>query len=444
MSGVSPDTPLLSHSMNVTTTSKGQRMSSFLDLLKSRDLVLDEPSARSALAAISLLASCSEKSTYVWRGQDNASWDPVPSAYRRAQNSAKVCDAGPTVLFRLENQLVRSANDSKVLYQSGVEALAELQHNGAATRLLDVTMDPMASLWFAVNNEKAWDQPGIVYAFDTNRMDQLGKDVHASDGVLPTWGSGSLATPEQHPERAILVEVSRDSARIQAQRGSFIVLPLRSGDWTDLRPLLHGSEAWPTAPEAIDTTRELSTGPGVVAIIINPKDKRAIKELLRRAFGYSSQSIYPDLAGFCAANGASSEYEDEDVPVAEISEEPRWATNEKAVLLRSGIPNAKIVTSETGYAAWDMHAPEAPSVSIPGHEQPTGPFALYIDDDHLIISAAEVVSHTFDKERGEVRLETEPSEALTSRFKGFQVPHSFKAPALIYSRRFVPSVPITW
>ncbi len=183
----------------------------------------------------------------------------------------------------------------------------------------------------------------------------------------------------------------------------------------------------------------------MVAIIINAKDKRPIKELLRRAFGYSSQSIYPDLAGFCAANGATSEYEDEDVPVADLSDEPRWATNDKAVLLRTGTPNfANLVVNESDYIAWDTHTPEAPSVSIPGHEQQTGPFALYVDENYLIISAAEVVSHTFDRGLGEVRLELEPSEALTSRLKGFQVPHSFKPPALIYSSRFVPSTPITF
>jgi hypothetical protein len=52
--------------------------------------------------------------------------------------------------------------------------LAVLQHHGAATRLLDVSSDPMVAMWFAVENLEFFDRNGALFAINVSTAETVG------------------------------------------------------------------------------------------------------------------------------------------------------------------------------------------------------------------------------------------------------------------------------
>ena len=108
-----------------------------------------------------------EGSIMYYRGLSNARWELEASGYRRIKNSSG--GNTPTLRnFKADiGQLVKRAKFNRFDRQDGeklsdLELLAELQHNGAATCLIDFTGNPLVALWFACRENPG--QEGKVLA----------------------------------------------------------------------------------------------------------------------------------------------------------------------------------------------------------------------------------------------------------------------------------------
>ena len=91
---------------------------------------------------------------FVYRGMANASWKVESAAYRRIGQSHE--NPPPSVLQNYIKQLLESAHRRGFQERQGksdrdLELLADLQHHGAATCLIDFTTNALIALWVCVS-----------------------------------------------------------------------------------------------------------------------------------------------------------------------------------------------------------------------------------------------------------------------------------------------------
>ena len=124
-----------------------------------------------------------DRRLFAWRGVVDAAWPLHSSLYRRTfwtSTAAKAPDE--TALLRREGEVLTSVDrwglhDGDRGRLSILAQLATIQHFGAPTRLIDVTMNAYIGLWFAVQPVFRNGQPvndmtdGRLFAVDiTNRL----------------------------------------------------------------------------------------------------------------------------------------------------------------------------------------------------------------------------------------------------------------------------------
>ena len=101
---------------------------------------------------------------YLFRGVSNESYEIEASAYRRLPEGAR---NNPAWLLRINQDLIEKArllgHDQKNGQRlSDLELLAELQHFGAATCLIDFTRNALVALWMACQQSTTRDANGKV------------------------------------------------------------------------------------------------------------------------------------------------------------------------------------------------------------------------------------------------------------------------------------------
>src|ERR1700730_16690786 len=145
-----------------------------------RALVRTTSTDENLLQAIGRISTYSSEARYVWRGQSDLTWGLNAGLIRRLQLHTR--SKGPLTESQLrghEIQLIKSARAAGYGQPDGrdigdVELLAVLQHHGAATRLLDVTSDPMVAMWFAVENQDPSDRTdGALFAINISRAESI-------------------------------------------------------------------------------------------------------------------------------------------------------------------------------------------------------------------------------------------------------------------------------
>lgn len=146
-----------------------------------------------------LVKATSSDGVYAYRGQANSNWDVESAAYRRlkkgkseseveAINQQFFIDYHRQEILEPARMNGYGIKDGQKL--SDLELLAELQHNGAATCLIDLTRDFFVALWFACQSCKDEDgneQNGKVFILNINdpgifhSIEQ--KDMHHEGGI---------------------------------------------------------------------------------------------------------------------------------------------------------------------------------------------------------------------------------------------------------------------
>ena len=123
----------------------------------------------------------------LYRGLADADWEIEASAYRRIKESLKA-DPALVTFQNYNKQILDNAGLQGFRYQNGrklsdLELLAELQHYGAATCLIDFTENAMIALWFACQEEQ--DEDGTKKMESSRHGDGWNRNLFHCE----LWGS---------------------------------------------------------------------------------------------------------------------------------------------------------------------------------------------------------------------------------------------------------------
>lgn len=192
------------------------------------------------------------------------------------------------------NYIKHMINDIKSRYPryvdenySDIEILADIQHKGAASCLVDFSNNFLTSLWFATNDDS--NDFGYLFCYDINKalLDgnklfvlNLEQDANKpiSELLYSTTKSAKYTSKPSH--RFWLWKPSNLNERIARQDSIF----------------LFGIEAF-----VIDEHE-------IITIPIPPTWKEPIQHVLKSYLGVSAESIYCDVEGYADANAKTKHY----------------------------------------------------------------------------------------------------------------------------------------
>ncbi len=218
-----------------------------------------------------------ENAVLIFRGQENHKWELVSSADRRLKNSNG--EGAPNLIEYLDKSLIEPARNEGYAHRQNkelndLELLAALQHQGAATCLIDATDNFHTALWFACQDDSNDGKVfiinrGNILTFEEVTPDDSEKDIE------------KLLENQAVPDKKGLYEDNYpiyywkpppNENRIVAQQSCFIF---------SARPIKES--AYKEIP-------------------ISKGDKKEIRELLQKYYGLEEQSIFRDFAGFAASH----------------------------------------------------------------------------------------------------------------------------------------------
>lgn len=220
---------------------------------------------------------------WVFRGHTDASWFPNTSLYRAFEDAYKI--KGLTGKIRNfaknthEKYLIDKFQRNAHLYfpnlplkNQPLEWLAIMQHYGAPTRLLDVTLSPHIAAYFAL--EKGFGDCA-VFAFNHKK---LIPSESKSEELYQTL----LKKPKLSLDESFILLFSPKMAteRLLAQQGVFLVPSNNEQSFTAL----------------IKTQR---TAPNVCRKIIIPAELRYGGIHRMRNMNLTSTALFPGVDGFC-------------------------------------------------------------------------------------------------------------------------------------------------
>jgi len=228
-------------------------------------------------------------SGYVFRGQSNFSKYKLESgAKRRIRKSCGTGSVAKWSTLELYHQfLINSAKSKGHYFGNGTrelsifEILAELQHFGAATLLIDFTRNALVALYFSAIDESTDGSVHVARISDTFRFREIPLSIVTEKDFKKAFYSIIYnRSPYDLREEYVLEywEPSILNQRIPAQDSIFIL-------------------DTPNFPENY-----------FEKIRIAKEAKQDIREKLERFFNISPVSLFNDLPGFARFNSAESQY----------------------------------------------------------------------------------------------------------------------------------------
>lgn len=253
----------------------------------------------------------------VWRGVSDARWGLYSSLYRRLKKTKAKVQESDMVAAEV-HLLKRARSEWRFDEMSSLEILAHVQHYGGATRLLDVTENPLIASWFAVEelfNDDGQATPDVdsrVYCFyvgDYIGLDEWGGRSlrwhdwgERQDRLENDWGTGAARRVWRPPAY---------NQRISAQNGGFILdgVPFSypgankfhkaPGDFNSRWKIGEVRDAGSIPFRLNDPARAKQTAGSTPAFTfrIAAEARRPIRDRLQINYGYSAASLYSDLFG---------------------------------------------------------------------------------------------------------------------------------------------------
>jgi hypothetical protein len=193
-----------------------------------------------------------------------------------------------------------------------LQLLANLQHYGAPTRLIDFTSNPMTALWFACQepSEAKVSRSGLLLALDVARWPVI-ESVELPHGA--TWGSigdptGFALESALAKTQPFVLRATVPNDRLRAQEGFFVAGAVPSGGVAEL--LRRGPfasldiEAVEGDPGDLEAKLLAERGRGrpsalpYVAVVIKAGLKKKLLRYLEGTYNRSARVLFPDYAGF--------------------------------------------------------------------------------------------------------------------------------------------------
>lgn len=239
---------------------------------------------------------------HLYRGQANEQWQVDCSAVRRLNEGlcgeVKQSLLGHVLtgyligLLRESRQYVGNCPELP-LGSSDLDILAQLQHQGAATGLIDFTLDPLVALWFACSGYSADD--GAVYVLaksDTKEVESMELPQAGGATFFRNLDTRGLDDPPY-------VWKPKESGRPTVQQSVFVLgVPF----------------VWPALLQKI---------------VIRKDAKPGLLEELKSEHGITESRLFPDFSGYAHANAASRPVKVEDV-IGPLKEITGWQESDSA------------------------------------------------------------------------------------------------------------------
>lgn len=219
-----------------------------------------------------------EDALFVFRGHANEEWKLDSGADRRLRQQ----ETEPGLIEYLEKSLLEPARHEGHGRQQNkelndLELLAALQHNGAATCLIDFTTNFHIALWFACREEDKKD--GKVFVVNRGGIHTFEEVTpeRATKGIKEFLQEGQSAQPDLvgKQQKVYYWKPPPNENRIITQHSCFLFSP---------HPIEKG------------TYRE---------IIISKDHKKCIQNSLQRYYGLEEQAVFRDFIGFAHSQSQS-------------------------------------------------------------------------------------------------------------------------------------------
>lgn len=260
------------------------------------------------MADIASIGAYSERATFAWRGMRSIDYDYLSSLQRTDAGASEV-SIRQRELAILEEARLWGLGYGPGGWSSDLQLLADLQHYGTSTRLIDVTSDPMTALWFASQDvgEPDISNSGVLVAIDTAGWARFGKGQPAgswSAAANPLGWELERALSSGEP---FVVDSLHPNDRLRAQGGYF--LASRVPDRTHgASPFVGLDLAFAEVPyryprqlldDMLHNTQHVTRRRiPFVAVRVKSFLKPRLRRILENSYNRSSKVLFPDFAGF--------------------------------------------------------------------------------------------------------------------------------------------------
>ena len=221
----------------------------------------------------------------IFRGQSDESWGLKSSAKRRLESQ----DNPVSMIDYLDEHLIKPAQTEGYGHREGksmnsLELLAALQHQGAATCLIDFTANFHIALWFACqgggkndNNDKD-GKLFIINRGDTSKFREIGPEQAKQESMAKILEAPSIKSDSITETNTYIYywEPPANENRIIAQHSCFIFT---------------------------NETNELINENLYGEITVKKEDKEEIISSLKKYYGLNYQNIFRDFTGFASSRG---------------------------------------------------------------------------------------------------------------------------------------------
>lgn len=257
---------------------------------------------RQLLRAVIGLHSTFTGEVWLWRGQSDSGFRLEPGMHSRVRNSAGLAITEENVRWGT-NQLLQLARENNLdmvedLRLPDLALLAHLQHNGAGTPLLDVTVDPLVALWMVAHaggpDPTAHDdREGSLFAI---RRPEDESHLAPLDS-RPYWKSDESDIADAVAEGVRWYRSPDISERLRVQRGSFLIGPLANDDEVSfpLRWDVQDGEGWLARRiEGLGFPgRRVAARTDVAVFRVSATIKAEVRRWLEDRAGLKQEVVYP-------------------------------------------------------------------------------------------------------------------------------------------------------
>lgn len=276
-------------------------------------------SARAVMQVLGSIGVYSQGQKFAWRGMCSADFEVRSSLHRHLGHLVSEEQMREAEIASLTAARTWGFGVADNGHVDDLQLLADLQHFGVPTRLLDFSSNPMTALWFACQpapetpnaRGKRLSKSGLLLALNVTKWPKhmtVGDPYHP-----PSFGSirgGLSATLEGAlaGRGPFLVEQTNPNPRLRAQEGFFVssAMPEHglAREFT-MNPFAslnidvpHGDS------EELERRLTAERGAGnpsnlpLVAVIINAGLKQRLLKYLENSYNRTARVLFPDYQGF--------------------------------------------------------------------------------------------------------------------------------------------------